>query len=110
MTSLSEPALDTSLEQLEELFNAPAYQNDKGYRLVFCDDDVTPQLYVVIVLIQIFGMTAKNAAALMLRVHNEGRGEVMKGSLEECNEKQKLVQTFNLKYGETLFSIVEAVE
>jgi ATP-dependent Clp protease adapter protein ClpS len=110
MSTLSEPTLDISPAELEELFEAPAFEHDKGYRLVLMDDDVTPQNYVVLVLVTIFAMEPQKAVELMLRVHEHGRAEVFKGSFEECTEKKDAIGVLNEAYGFHLFSLVEKVE
>jgi ATP-dependent Clp protease adaptor protein ClpS len=110
MSKLSEPSLDISPAELEELFEAPAFEHDKGYRVVFLDDDVTPMDYVVIVLVTVFEMEVTKAVELMLNVHEGGRAEVFKGSFEECTTKKDLVGQLNEAHGYHLFSMVEKVE
>lgn len=110
MSTALEQDLDISPAELEELFNAPTFEKDKGHRLVFLDDDRTPMIFVVIVLVQVFEMTPEKATELMLRVHNHGRAEVFKGSWDECKAKKDAVDMLNEAYGEHLFSIIEKIE
>jgi len=110
MTSLAEPTLDTSIESLEELFSSPAYKEDKGYRIIFWDDDVTPMQYVEAVLRDVFEHDPATAEVLMLRVHNEGKGEVYTGEYEECMKRQNAVKLLNTLLGQNLVSTVEKVE
>lgn len=110
MSKLSEPSLDLSPAELEELFEAPAFEHDKGYRVVFLDDDTTSMEFVVIVLVKVFEMEVTKAAELMLNIHRGGRAEVFKGSFEECNTKKNMVDKLNEAYDYHLFSTVEKVE
>lgn len=110
MSKLSEPALDISPAQLEELFEAPAYENDKGHRLVFMDDDVTPMDFVVAVLITVFEIEGQKAVELMLRVHEHGRAEIFKGSFDECKSKKDAVDRLNEAYDFHLFASIEKIE
>lgn len=110
MSKLSEPAIDLSPVELEELFNVPAFENDKGHRLVFMDDDSTPMDYVVDVIESVFEMKRSKAVKLMLHVHQHGRAEVFKGSWDECKAKKDLVDLLNANYGYHLFSMIEKIE
>lgn len=105
-----QPALDISPTELEELFNMPAFENDKGYRLVALDDDVTPQTFVTIVFMQVFELDVERAAELMLQIHIGGRAEVFKGSFDECKAKKDQIDAFNEKYGEHLFTLIEKID
>ncbi|MYN14708.1 ATP-dependent Clp protease adapter ClpS [Pusillimonas sp. TS35] len=44
------------------------------YQVVLLNDDYTPMEFVVVVLQRIFGKNEDEAARIMLKVHNEGRG------------------------------------
>ena len=44
------------------------------YQVMLLNDDYTPMDFVVIVLQRVFGKDADEAARIMLKVHNEGRG------------------------------------
>lgn len=107
---MSETLNDISVDQLNELFNLPAFENDKGHSLILIDDDVTPINYVILLLIRIFGMDAKKAVDLTMKVDSEGRAAVFTGTWEECTAKREAVEAMNATYGENLFSIIEKNE
>ncbi len=46
----------------------------KQYGVYLLNDDYTTMDFVVQVLMQVFGLNAERAAAVMLLVHHEGRG------------------------------------
>lgn len=46
------------------------------YQVVLLNDDYTPMDFVVVVVQQVFGKSLEEAARIMLKVHNEGRGVV----------------------------------
>lgn len=104
-----EVATEVSLEELEEIFQLPAYEPDKGYRLVALDDDVTPIKYVIMLLIQVFDYEPKKAVQLTLKIHTTGRGVVATGSRAELIKKQEIVAAYNREYNEQLFTIVEKI-
>lgn len=103
-------SVDISPTELEELFNMPAFEEDKGHRLVALDDDVTPQDFVTIVFMQVFELDVERAAELMLQIHIGGRAEVFKGSFDECKAKKDQIDAFNEKYGEHLFTLIEKID
>lgn len=105
-----QPSVDISPTELEELFNMPAFEEDKGHRLVALDDDVTPQDFVTIVFMQVFELDVERAAELMLQIHIGGRAEVFKGSFDECKAKKDQIDAFNEKYGEHLFTLIEKID
>lgn len=110
MSKLLEPDLAIAPSELEELFNSPAFENDKGHRLVFMDDDQTSMDFVVHVLMTVFEMEAMKAVELMLHVHTHGRAEVFKGSWDECSSKKDAVDLLNAEYDYHLFSLIEKIE
>jgi len=87
----------------------PAFENDKGWRLVALDDDHTTMDYVALVFVAVLGIEPERAVELMLKVHNEGRAEVYKGSQEELQEKQEKIAELNLAYKQNLFTIIEKI-
>lgn len=105
-----EPALDISPTQLEDLFEMPAFETDKGYRLIALDDDVTPQDFVTIVFMKVFELPVEKALELMLQIHVGGRAEIFKGSFDECKAKKDQIDAFNEKYEEHLFTLIEKID
>jgi ATP-dependent Clp protease adaptor protein ClpS len=105
-----QPALDIAPAELEDLFELPAFENDKGYRLVALDDDRTPMDFVTIVFMQVFELESERAIELMLQIHVGGRAEVFKGSFDECKNKKDQIDAFNEKYEEHLFTLIEKID
>jgi ATP-dependent Clp protease adaptor protein ClpS len=105
-----QPALDISPADLEDLFEMPAFKNDKGHRLVALDDDRTPMDFVTIVFMQVFELPAEKAMELMLQIHVGGRAEIFKGSFDECKAKKDQIDAFNEKYEEHLFTLIEKID
>lgn len=102
-------ATDVSVDELNKLWEQPTYEHDKGYRLIFLDDDVTPFVYVMLLLMTVFEMDKKSAFTLTEMIHTGGRGEVFKGTWEECSDKKKIVDELNQAHNEHLFSIIEKI-
>ena len=46
----------------------------KKYNVILFNDDITPMGFVTGILENIFNMSKKDAIALMLKIHTEGRG------------------------------------
>ncbi len=88
----------------------PAFENDKGWRLIALDDDHTTQQFVVLVFVGVLGIEPERAVELMLKVHTEGRAEVLKGSQEELQEKREKIAELNLAYQQNLFTILEKID
>lgn len=105
-----QPALDISPAELEDLFDMPAFEEDKGYRLVALDDDRTPMDFVTIVFMQVLELDVERAAELMLQIHIGGRAEIFKGSWEECKDKKDQIDAWNAKYKQHLFTLIEKIE
>lgn len=49
-------------------------KSPQRYKVVLANDDFTPMDFVVAVLMQVFHKAEPEAYAIMLQVHNEGRG------------------------------------
>lgn len=58
------------------------------YKVVLLNDDYTPMDFVIAVLTQIFEKSAEEATAIMLHVHNHGRGVAGIYTLEVATQKQ----------------------
>ena len=62
-------------------------------RVILLNDDYTPMEFVVRLLMDIFRKTNAEAVAIMLAVHEKGRGECGVYSLEIAETKASLVQS-----------------
>lgn len=108
MSTLTE--LDISPAELEELFNSPAFEKDRGWRIIAHNDDVTSFDFVILVFMRVFGLSEERAFELAYKIHNEGQAEIDKGSREDLEKKQLMVFQFNLKYGESLLTTIEKID
>lgn len=52
----------------------PKVKPPKRYQVVLLNDDFTPMDFVVDVLVMFFGMDENKAAAVMMAVHQQGKG------------------------------------
>lgn len=109
MSSIAPPEQATDIDSLNELWELPAFENDKGWELIFIDDDHNTMEMVTILLVVVFQKTPEQAVELMLRIHNHGRAGVFKGSFEECKEKQDQANTFQQINGMDVFSVIEKI-
>jgi ATP-dependent Clp protease adaptor protein ClpS len=50
------------------------FEEPKNYVVIFLNDNYTPMLFVIDVLLQIFHKTSSEAEKIMLDVHNSGKG------------------------------------
>lgn len=69
----------------------------KMYDVLFFNDDYTPMDFVVKLLTEIFKHDIESAAAIMLRVHNEGSAVVGTYIYEIADEKKELC-AYNAAY------------
>lgn len=109
MSSVAPPEQATDIDSLNELWELPAYENDKGWELIFLDDDHNTMEMVSIMFMVVFEMTPEKAVEAMLRIHNEGRAGVFRGSYDECKEKQEQANVFQQINNMDVFSIIEKV-
>lgn len=58
------------------------------YKVILLNDDFTPMDFVVAVLQQLYEKSAEEATAIMLHVHNAGRGVAGIYTLEIAKQKQ----------------------
>jgi len=66
----------------------------KRYQVVLLNDDYTPMDFVVDVLQRFFGLDEMKAAAIMLSVHNDGKGVCGVFSREIAEMKVKQVNDY----------------
>jgi len=108
-TSVSPPDVTTDIDHLEKLWEMPSFEEDKGWELIFLDDDVSPMEYVALLFMEVFEMSPERAVEVMLRIHNHGRGSVFRGSYEECKEKQDAANAWQRQIKMNVFSVIEKV-
>ena len=77
------------------------------FKVVLLNDDYTPMEFVVEILIQIFGKTEEEASAIMLHVHNQGRGVAGIYTFEIANQKQNETHMAARKYNYPLKTKLE---
>ncbi|MBR4316815.1 MAG: ATP-dependent Clp protease adaptor ClpS [Alphaproteobacteria bacterium] len=82
----------------------------KKYHVILHNDDVTPMGFVVEILIEIFGMEAKNAIALMLEIHTKGKGIAGTYIKSIAESKVTLVRDVALKAEYPLTATIEVAE
>lgn len=59
----------------------------KKYKVILCNDDVTPMDFVVGLLISVFRHSEENAVQIMIRVHQEGSGVAGVYTFEVAEQK-----------------------
>lgn len=69
-------------------------QVPKKYKVVFCNDDVTPMNFVISLLMNIFRHNEKDAYDITMNVHNTGRG--IAGIYNYEIAEQKAIDSINL--------------
>lgn len=77
------------------------------YKVLLHNDDYTTMEFVVYVLERIFGKTKEEAYAVMLLVHNEGRGVCGIYTYEVAETKMKKVSLEAKKNGHPLLCTIE---
>lgn len=104
------PLLDISPSELQDLFDQPAYEHDKGYQLIALNDDVTPFDYVIALFISVFDFNYEKAEEVATKIHNDGRASVFHGSEEECQAKKEVIEDINRQFNQHLSTIITKVE
>ena len=79
----------------------------KKFKVVFYNDDYTPMDFVVQILQQIFHHPADIATAIMLSVHNKGKGIAGVFSKEVAETKSHVVNETASRYGHPLKAELE---
>lgn len=77
------------------------------YKVILHNDDYTTMEFVIYVLEQIFGKTKEESFAIMLLVHNEGRGVCGVYTYEVAETKMKKVSLEAKKDGHPLLCTIE---
>jgi len=79
----------------------------KKYKVIFCNDDVTPMEFVISVLISVFNHDESTAYNLTMKVHHEG--SAIAGIYTFEIAEQKSIEAINLARGHS-FPLVIKVE
>ncbi len=74
----------------------------KKFKVVLYNDDFTPMEFVVDVLQQVFHHTKESAMAIMLNVHNKGKGVAGVYSKEIAETKAHITNQTSINYGHPL--------
>jgi ATP-dependent Clp protease adaptor protein ClpS len=74
----------------------------KKFKVVFYNDDYTPMEFVVLILRQVFHHPEDAATAIMLSVHNNGRGVAGVFSKEIAETKAHMANQTAANYGHPL--------
>ena len=74
----------------------------KKFKVVLYNDDFTPMEFVVDVLQQVFHHTTESATAIMLNVHNKGKGVAGVYSKEIAETKAHITNQTSVNYGHPL--------
>lgn len=62
-------------------------QEPSKYKVIICNDDVTPVEFVIAMLVAVFGHTEQEAVTLTLTVHNNGSAVAGTYSYEIAEQK-----------------------
>lgn len=80
------------------------------YAVILLNDDYTPMEFVVWILQSIFYKTSAEASALMLKIHNDGRGICGVYTRDVANTKKIQVEQIAKKHEHPLECIVETCD
>lgn len=67
--------------------NKEKNQEPSKYKVIVCNDDVTPVEFVISMLVAVFRHSEKNALELTLKIHNNGHAVVGIYSYEIAEQK-----------------------
>lgn len=87
----------------------PMLKKPPMYRVVLLNDDYTPMDFVVGVLMAFFRMNQEKATAVMLAVHNKGKGECGIFSRDVAETKAAAVNRYSRESNHPLLCEVEKV-
>jgi len=83
------------------------FKRPPRYRVLLHNDDYTTMEFVIFVLKNIFSKTTHEAQEIMLRVHNEGRGQCGIYTHEVAESKMKKVSLEAKQNGHPLLCTIE---
>jgi ATP-dependent Clp protease adaptor protein ClpS len=83
------------------------FKRPPRYRVLLHNDDYTTMEFVIYVLKTIFSKTTNEAQEIMLRVHNEGRGQCGVYTHEVAESKMKKVSLEAKQNGHPLLCTIE---
>ena len=81
---------DTVLETVKPRIKPP-----RRYQVILLNDDFTPMDFVIEVLSRFFGMDSAKAEAIMMAIHEQGKGVCGLYSKEVAEMKVSLVNNFS---------------
>ncbi|MCL1985424.1 MAG: ATP-dependent Clp protease adaptor ClpS [Betaproteobacteria bacterium] len=87
-----------------------ALQEPKLYRVLLHNDNYTTMEFVISILVEVFHKSAEQAAAIMLAVHEKGRGVCGVYPHEVAETKVLMVHSLARKAGFPLKSTMEEAE
>ena len=70
------------------------FREPKKYKVIFCNDDVTPVEFVIAVLMSVFKHNQESAFTLTMKIHNSG--SAVAGLFSHEVAEQKSIDTINL--------------
>ncbi|NPA72602.1 MAG: ATP-dependent Clp protease adapter ClpS [Gammaproteobacteria bacterium] len=85
----------------------PKVQPPKRYQVILLNDDYTPMDFVVDVLQKFFGLGEAKAAAVMMAVHQEGKGVCGIFSREVAEMKVQQVNAYSREHKHPLMCQLE---
>tara|TARA_Y100000588_G_scaffold210270_1_gene224213 strand:- start:44596 stop:44892 length:297 start_codon:yes stop_codon:yes gene_type:complete len=77
------------------------------YNLIFFNDDVTPYMFVVVVLTEILGKSMEEAEKITLQIHESDAKVVHRGEKTELDRLHKEIQELVEEEGLTFKTTVE---
>jgi ATP-dependent Clp protease adaptor protein ClpS len=80
-------SVDTIIEKKTRTVNRNKNEEPGKYKVVVCNDDVTPVDFVISMLIGIFRYDEKSAVDLTLKIHNSGNAVAGIFSYEVAEQK-----------------------
>lgn len=96
-------AFDTSQESAQEtLFEGP-----RLYRVLFLNDDWTAMDFVINLLMEVFDKSSDEATAIMLKIHNDGKGVCGIYTYDIAELKSHIVSKKAKEHGYPLRVIIE---
>jgi ATP-dependent Clp protease adaptor protein ClpS len=100
-------SVDTIIEKKTRTVNRNKNEEPGKYKVVVCNDDVTPVDFVISMLIGIFRYDEKSAVDLTLKIHNSGNAVAGIFSYEVAEQKGLDATNFARSSGYPLIIKVE---